>query len=122
MDERGELFPYVKDMPCFDTGKRTDILIGCGKMEGVEMALRTMGPSFIAVDEITADEDCKALIRSGWCGVRLLATAHASDLKDLYHRSVYRPLVENQLFDNVIVLQEDKSWRVERMGQCLQNC
>ena len=122
VDERGELFPFVRDVSCFDTGKRTDVLIGCGKPAGIEMVLRTMGPAVIAVDEITAEEDCRALIYAGWCGVRLLATAHALSSDDLFRRPVYKPLVQHQLFDNIIVLQKDKSWGLERMGQCLQNC
>ena len=57
----------------------------------------------------------EALLRAGWCGVRLLATAHAASLQDLYRRAVYRPLVKAQLFSHVLVLHRDKSWREERM-------
>ena len=111
LDERGELFPNE----VFDPGPRTDILSGCPKTSGVEMLLRTMGPGIIAVDEITADEDCDVLMRSGWCGVELLATAHASDRQEMNQRPIYRKLVECKLFDWLVILQEDKSWRLERM-------
>ena len=110
VDERGELFPKG-----FERGKRTDVLLGCSKADGVSMALRTMGPSCIAVDEITAKEDCCALVEAGWCGVRLLATAHASDSDDLRTRPVYRPLWESRLFETLIILQPDKSFRTERV-------
>lgn len=110
VDERGELFP-----PGFDSGQRLDILRGAPKPRGVEMVLRTMGPSCIAVDEITAEEDCGALLRAGWCGVRLLATAHAASVEDLRSRPVYRSLVSAGLFDHILILSRDKSWRVERM-------
>lgn len=82
------------------------------------MVLRTMGPKCIAVDEITAAEDCQALIRAGWCGVELLATAHAANLQDLNRRPVYRPLTESGLFEQVIILSRDKSWHMERMKVC----
>ena len=111
VDERRELFPEG----VFDTGPRTDVLTGCPKSQAVEMVLRTMGPRTIAVDEITAEADCEALIRSGWCGVELLATAHGKDREELFHRPVYRKLVEYRLFDWLVILQEDKSWKVERM-------
>ena len=75
-----------------------------------------MGPETIAVDEITAAEDCQALLHAGWGGVRLLATAHAGGRRDLYQRPVYRPIIESRLFDTVVVLQQDKSWRTERMS------
>lgn len=110
VDERGELFPKG-----FPHGKRTDVLTGCSKADGVSMALRTMGPSCIAVDEITAKEDCQSLIEAGWCGVRLLATAHAANGEDLRTRPVYRPLWESKLFETLIILQSDKSFRTERV-------
>lgn len=111
VDERGELFPNFE----FGNRSRLDVLTGCPKREGINMVLRTMGPCCIAVDEITAQEDCDALLQAGWCGVRLLATAHASSVFDLKSRTLYRPLIENRLFDHVIVLRRDKSWREERM-------
>ncbi len=110
VDERGELFP-----PGFDTGDAVDVLTGCPKDRGLDAVIRTMGPDTAAVDEITAEADCRALIRAGWCGVKLLATAHASGKQDLLCRPVYRPLVECKLFDHLVVLQPDKSFRTERM-------
>lgn len=116
VDERGELFPYVQERICFPPGKRTDILTGCRKTQGIEAVLRSMGPETIAVDEITASEDCEAMIHAGWCGVKLLATAHATDQKDLYSRHVYKPLTASKLFSTLLILQSDKSWRLERMN------
>ena len=115
VDERGELFP---DGTIFETGPRTDVLTGCSKACGVQMALRTMSPKCIAVDEITAAEDCQALMSAGWCGVDLLATAHAANCTDLHSRKVYQPLAESGLFEQAIVLNRDKSWRMERMELC----
>lgn len=79
------------------------------------MLLRTMSPGAIAVDEITADEDCDALLQSGWCGVELLATAHAANAEELNRRPIYQKLILNRLFDWLVILQQDKSWRLERM-------
>ena len=110
VDERGELFPQG----CFTWGKSMDVLTGCSKIQGIDTVLRTMGPETIAVDEITAGEDCEALLRAGWCGVRLLATAHAASVEDLKNRALYRPLLETRLFEHILVLRRDKSWREER--------
>lgn len=112
VDERGELFPEG-----IDRGNRLDILTGCSKAQGVDTLLRTMGPECVAVDEVTAEADCEALLRAGWCGVRLLATAHASSVEDLRCRSIYRTLTEKQLFDHILVLSRDKTWREERLNQ-----
>lgn len=109
VDERGELFPTG-----FSMGDRTEVLTGCPKTQGIEALLRTMGPQIIAVDEITAIQDCEALRQAAWCGVNLLATAHASSLSDYLHREVYAPLVKQNLFDNIIILHADRQWHLER--------
>lgn len=115
VDERRELFPLAGGNFCFSAGDRTDVLSGCPKAQGIELLLRTMGPSTIAVDEITAREDCDALLGAAWCGVDLIATAHAGSLKDFLNRPIYKPLIESRIFHTVLVMQEDKSWREERL-------
>lgn len=111
VDERGELFPEG-----IARGKRMDVLTGCPKSAGINMVLRTMGPACIALDEITAQADTQALLHAVGCGVRLLATVHASSLSDLRRRPVYRPLMESGLFETALVLRADKTFQTERMG------
>ena len=115
VDERKELFPMSGDAMCFAPGPRTDILSGCPKRKGVEIAIRCMGPKTVAVDEITTADDCAALLEASWCGVDILATAHASCTDDLAMRSVYKPLLNCGVFHNIVVMKEDKSWSFERM-------
>ena len=59
VDERQELFP-----PGFQEGRRMDILFGCPKRQGIETMLKTMTPDCIAVDEITSQEDCAAVLEA----------------------------------------------------------
>ena len=106
VDPRCEIFPEG-----IRRGKRMDVISCCGKAEGIEMLLRTMGPTCIGVDEITSEEDTQAMIRAGWCGVRLIATAHAASMEDLYTRTVYKPLTQMKLFDRILVLNRDKTWK-----------
>ena len=106
VDERGEIFPEH-----FRRGRRIDVLTGCPKQEGIDMVLRTMGPRSIAVDEITSEADCDALIRAGWCGVRIFATVHAYSEADLRRRPIYRRLYRSGLFDHVLILDRDRVWR-----------
>jgi len=111
VDERGELFPAG----CFATGIGIDVLNGCPKPQGIEILLRTMGPEWIAVDEITSPDDCEALVQAGWCGVKVLATAHAFHMEDLKLRPIYRPILESGLFSTVCILKPDQTYRVERL-------
>ena len=110
VDERGELFPIG-----YDRGKALDVLSLCPKPEGIDMALRTLGPATLAVDEITGEDDAQALLRAGWCGVRLVATAHAASMEDLKKRPIYRSLWENRLFEHLLICHRDKSRPMERM-------
>ena len=110
IDQRWEIFPSG-----FDPGSRTDILYGCQKEQAVDMLLRTMSPDTIAMDEITKDADCEALKKAAWCGVRLIATAHAANTAELRRRAVYGPLLQCGIFTHAVVLQKDKSFRTERL-------
>lgn len=110
IDQRWEIFPSD-----FDPGIRTDILYGCEKGKAMDMLLRTMAPDTIAMDEITKDSDCEALKKAAWCGIRLIATAHAANVNDLRRRTVYAPLLQCGIFTQIVVLQKDKSFRTERL-------
>lgn len=111
VDERRELFPEG-----FFRGENTDVLSGMDKPRGIDMVLRSMGPQVIAMDEVTSEADCGALIRAAWCGVRLIATAHADSAKDLMERTVYRPLAETGLFSRAAVLDRHRVWHLEEVG------
>ncbi len=115
VDQKCEIFPHAQGVSCFETGRNTDIMYNCSKSHGIEAILRNMGPSIIAVDEITAEEDCRALLHAGWCGVDILATAHAGNISDLYSRPIYKSIVDSKLFSKVVVLRPDKSWYIERI-------
>ena len=112
VDERGELYPRG-----VARGKRMDVLTGCKKAAGIDMVLRSMGPEWIAVDEITAVEDTQALLQAVGCGVKLLATAHASSSQDLKKRGIYRTLIEYGIFQTAVILRADRSYYTERICQ-----
>lgn len=110
VDERGEIFPEG-----FSRGKHMDVLAGVAKGKGIEMVLRTMGAEIIGVDEITAKEDVDALLSAAWCGVGLVATAHAGNMTDYITRPIYKPLQQAGIFNKIIVMARDKRWYTERM-------
>ena len=86
------------------------------KHEGVYMLLRTMSPDWIAVDEITDEADLDALVRSSFCGVRLLATAHVFARSDLTSRPLYARMCALGLFEHLILLSRDHTFTAERMN------
>lgn len=118
VDERCEIFPSFSGRMCFETGAHTDVLSGCSKRHGIELAIRTMGAGCVAVDEISSETDCDAIRNAAWCGVPILATAHASDVQDLMKRTVYKPLAQQRVFDSILVMQDNKTWKEAQMRLC----
>lgn len=113
VDERQEIFPEG-----FDRTGNLDVLSGVAKERGMDMVLRCMSPSVLALDEITCARDCEALIRAAWCGVALVATAHAGSIEDLRARRVYRPLLETGLFQRAAVLDRGQCWHIREVTPC----
>lgn len=110
-DERGEVAALYGGRPQLEVGRRTDVVEGCPKAQGLMVLLRGMNPQVLAVDEITAPEDVQSLISAVGCGVTLLATAHGSELADLERRPVYRPLLEEGLFRFLVRIRRENGGR-----------
>ncbi len=100
-DERYEIAACADGSPRFAVGN-CDVLSGGSKRETALRLVRAMSPQVVAVDEITDEEDCRALLSCAGCGVLLLATAHGGDLRDLTRRPGYRALMEADVFRRVI--------------------
>lgn len=113
VDERREIFPEG-----FDRRGSIDVLSGVAKGQGIDMVLRSMSPRVICLDEVTCAADCEALIRAAWCGVELVATAHAGSVRELKERQVYRPLVETGLFTKVAFLDSKQCWHIREVTPC----
>lgn len=114
-DERGEVAALWEGRPQFDVGRRTDVMSGCSKADGISILLRGMSPRVLAVDEITAAEDVEAIAWAAGCGVTLLATAHGGSVDDLQRRPLYRQLVDLGLFRRILVLESRLGRRLMRI-------
>ncbi len=113
-DERFEIAACADGTPRFRIGN-CDVLSGGNKRETVPMLLRAMAPQIIAVDEITDSRDSQWIAECTGCGCGLLATAHGQGLGDLKKRSAYRTLLEQEIFQQVIVIQRTVSGRVYQL-------
>ncbi len=112
VDERMELAACRGGCPQLAVGAHTDVLSGVHKPEAMELLLRTMAPQWIAVDEISAQADAEAVVRAAYCGVRLLATAHADSFEELQSRPVYRGLLAQGVFSRFVLLRPDRSYTI----------
>lgn len=111
VDERSEIAACYQGVPQNHLGKRTDVLDGCPKVEGMRMLLRSMAPDVVAVDEIGKKEDCLALEEMLSAGVTVLCTAHGKDKEDCLKRPYLKTLLEDGLFERIIILSN-------RQGPC----
>lgn len=119
IDERGEVAVMYRGEPQMDVGPYTDVLDACPKALGIPMVLRAMNPQIIAVDEITAYQDIKAISLAVGCGVRLLATIHAADRAELLEKPLYRTLMEERIFKFAVLISRSETGRIYRVEELL---
>ena len=82
VDERSEIAGCFQGCPQNDVGIRTDVLDSCPKAKGMMRLIRAMSPGVVAIDELGAEEEWKALLYASYCGIALLATMHGAGLED----------------------------------------
>jgi len=104
VDERSEVAGCFQGIPQNDVGLHTDVLDGCPKAEGMVMLLRAMAPDVIAVDELGGGADAKAVEAVLTAGVKLLCTAHGSNLVDVMKNPALSGLINRKIFERYIIL------------------
>lgn len=100
IDERNEISASFLGEPQNDIGKRTDVLCGYKKKDGIIRAIRSMSPDLIALDEIGSREDTDAIIKCKYCGVNVIATMHGDSFLDA------KEFMEKGIFKNYILIDK----------------
>ncbi|MCD7805754.1 MAG: stage III sporulation protein AA, partial [Lachnospiraceae bacterium] len=113
IDEREEIAALNQGKASLHVGCRTDVIAGCDRERAMEMALRSLGPQVVAVDEIYGERDLRALKRLYGCGVGLLATHHCDSYGVLAAKPFGRELCRAKIFERFLVLHnKDGVYRV----------
>ena len=107
IDERCELAVCWQGRAQMELGNHTDVLSLCPKAAAIPMLLRGMNPQVIAADEITAQEDIRAMCLAANCGVGLLASIHARDVDELTRKPLWRELLASDVFRRCIVIRTE---------------
>lgn len=81
-----------------------DVFSGYRRAEGINIALRSMSPDVIALDEIGRLDEAEAMRESLNSGIRIIATAHAGSLSELKRKINMRPFFEGEIFDAFVGL------------------
>lgn len=104
VDERGEIAAVRNGENQLDAGERTDVCEGLKKAQAVMTLIRSMSPDVIALDEIGSGEDAEAISEAARMGVKVLASAHASDLSDALKRPMIGNILSSGAFEYACVL------------------
>ena len=88
-----------------DVGVHTDILSLYPKEVGIDIALRTLSPDIIVLDEIGADDEINSILSGMNSGVNFIATAHGGDFKEVLSRPNIKKLVDSKVFKKAVVLK-----------------
>ena len=108
VDERSEIAGCYLGEAQLDVGIRTDVLDGCPKAEGMMMLVRSMSPEIVVTDELGRPEDARAVEEVVNTGATVLATAHGQTAAELLRRPSLAYLLENQLFERVVMLSRKR--------------
>lgn len=101
IDERSELFSSL-NRPEFPA---IDVLQGVPKEQAVQMALRTLSPQVILLDELGSLAETSALEQGFFGGVDFVASVHASGKEDALRRPQVRYLQQHEMMRVLVVLQ-----------------
>ncbi|MBQ1230247.1 MAG: AAA family ATPase [Clostridia bacterium] len=75
-----------------------DILQGYPRRLGIEIAFRSLGAQLILCDEIGDTADASAILSAAGCGVPLVASVHASTVKEVLLRPLMQQLHRAHVF------------------------
>lgn len=101
IDERGELFPPEFGCP----PPAVDVLAGVPKKDAVQMALRTLSPQVILLDELGGLEEAAALEQGFFGGVDFIASIHASSADEALCRPQVQYLCQRGMLRALVALQ-----------------
>ena len=100
VDSRAELSPTLSG-----SANDLDVLVGYPRACGIEIAVRSLGAQVVLCDEIGSAEDAEAVLLAANCGVPLIATAHAADVRELLLRPPLRRLHDARVFGAYVGLR-----------------
>lgn len=106
IDERSEIAACHMGIPQNDVGIRTDVLDSCPKTLGMKMAIRSMSPEILAVDELGGNEDIRAAEEALLSGCRVIATMHGNKKEQITGGSAFGEVYKKHLFDRYIFLEK----------------
>ncbi|MBR5192787.1 MAG: Flp pilus assembly complex ATPase component TadA [Clostridia bacterium] len=90
------------------TGKNIDKIVNCTKEYAFNYALRSLSPEIIITDELTSYNDFSFVKSAIECGIKVIASCHADDMKSLFNKEFF---IKN-LFNKYVLLDSYKKFGI----------
>ncbi len=114
VDTRAELSPGIEGAGIID------VLTAYPRAKGIEIAYRTLAAEIIICDEISGEEDMRAVLGAHYAGITVAASAHAVSMKGLMSSDIMNVLHAKGVFGTYygLLAQENGAFSadVRRMG------
>ncbi|NLT58384.1 MAG: AAA family ATPase [Clostridiales bacterium] len=91
----------------------TDVLSGLPKAVGMEMALRTLAPQVMVIDELGDEQEVQGLLNCLNAGVPVVASCHAATLEQLGRRPQVRRLLKAGALERVVLLEGERLGEIQ---------
>ena len=104
VDERGEIYPQELSGP-YQQLPAVDTLSGIPKERAVQMALRTLSPQVIVLDELGSLAETAALEQGFFSGVDFIASVHAASAEEAVRRPQVKALQQQGMLRVLVLLQ-----------------
>jgi len=103
LDERCEI-STVFDGQEIHKLKNIDVYTNSTKKFGFNNGIRSMKPDVIVTDEISIEKDIDDIENALTCGVKVIASMHASSINDLKNKPGFRSILSKKLFERFVLL------------------
>lgn len=105
VDERMEIAGTCGGFPYFNIGKAS-VLNGFIKSDGIKSAVRSMAPEIIVCDEFGDEKDISSALFAMKSGVKIVASMHACDKKDMVTKPFFKNIIETGIFRTFVFLNK----------------
>lgn len=104
VDERGEIASVKNDGRSFLDCNFCDVISFMPKNLAINFGIRSLSPNLILTDEVASNEDVNSLFYAGNCGVKVIASVHASSLLELKNKPEFERLLKEKFFSRFVIL------------------
>ncbi len=104
IDERGELYDKEHMRGCL-----CDVISGVPKIQALEMAIRTMSPEVVVLDEMGNENITGLLCKAYSGGVNVAASVHGNGVRDILYGRELRNAVSSGVFSTAYIMEENSA-------------